>query len=73
MTGDQRFFLAWARMWRSVERPEYTRSTIAVSAYLPSPQRANFAAANVDAFYEAFGVQPSDRLYVAPAQRVRIW
>jgi endothelin-converting enzyme len=73
MTGDQRFFLAWARMWRSVERPEYRRSTIAVSAYLPSPLRANFAAANVDAFYEAFGVQPSDRLYVAPAQRVRIW
>lgn len=73
LTGEQRFFMGWARMWRSKERQEYLRSTLQTNAYLPSAFRANAAAANVDGFYEAFGVKPGNRLYRAPAERVKIW
>ena len=73
LTGEQRFFMGWARIWRSKERDEYLRSTLQTNAYLPSAFRANGAAANVDGFYEAFGVKPGNRLYRAPAERVRIW
>lgn len=72
-SGDQRFFMAWAGMWRTVERDEYSRSLLATSPYLPPALRANLAAANVDSFYDAFAVQASDRMYVPPAQRARIW
>jgi putative endopeptidase len=73
LTGEQRFFMGWARMWRSKERDEYLRSTLQTNAYLPSAYRANAAAGNLDGFYEAFGVKPGNRLYRAPAERVRIW
>lgn len=73
LTGEQRFFLAWARMWRSTERDEYIRSTVHVIPYLPAALRANIAASNVDGFFDAFNVQPSHRLYRPPAQRIRIW
>ena len=73
LTGEQRFFMAWARMWRSKERDEYIRSTVHVIPYLPAALRANTAASNVDAFFDAFHVQPPHRLYRAAAQRIRIW
>ena len=73
LTGEQRFFMGWAQIWRSKERDEYLRSTSQTSPYLPAFLRANAAAGNVDGFYEAFNVQPSNRLYRAPAARVRIW
>jgi predicted metalloendopeptidase len=49
------------------------RSQLQISAHLPPRFRANAALVNVDAFYGAFGVTPAHRLYVAPADRVRIW
>jgi predicted metalloendopeptidase len=73
LTGDQRFFLSWARMWRSLERDAYARSMLATSVHLPPRLRANVAAANVDGFSEAFAVQPDDRMFIAAARRVRIW
>ena len=73
LTGEQRFFMGWAQIWRAKERDEYVRSTLQSSAYLPAAFRANAAAANVDGFYEAFVVKPGSRLYRAPAERVRIW
>ena len=73
LTGDQRFFMGWARMWRAKERDEYVRSTLRSSRYLPSALRANAAVGNVDAFYEAFDVKPGDRLYRPPAARIRTW
>jgi putative endopeptidase len=73
LTGEQRFFMGWAQIWRSKERHEYLRSTLQTSAYLPAALRANAAAANIDGFYEAFAVQPGNRLYRAPGARVRIW
>jgi putative endopeptidase len=73
LTGEQRFFMGWARIWRSKERDEYLRSTLQTNAYLPAAFRANAAAGNLDGFYDAFGVKPGNRLYRAPAERVRIW
>jgi putative endopeptidase len=73
LSGEQRFFLAWARMWRAKERSEYVRSTLQTSSHLPSALRANFAASQVDGFYDAFGVRPGDRMFRLPASRVRVW
>jgi len=73
LTGEQRFFLAWARMWRSKERDAYIRSTLHTVPYLPAMLRANAAASNVGGFFDAFDVRPEHRLYRAPGERVRIW
>ena len=73
LTGDQRFFMGWAQMWRARERDAYVRSTLQTSPYLPPMQRANAAVSNVEGFFQAFGVKPEHRLYRAPAERIRIW
>lgn len=73
LTGEQRFFMGWAQIWRVKERDEYLRSTLQTSPYLPSALRANAAASNVDGFVDAFRVKPGNRLYRAPVDRVRIW
>ncbi|HYT77081.1 MAG TPA: M13-type metalloendopeptidase, partial [Vicinamibacterales bacterium] len=73
LTGDQRFFMGWAQMWRAKQRDEYVRSMLQTSAHLAAVFRANAAVGQVDAFYDAFGVKPDNRLYRAPAERVRIW
>jgi predicted metalloendopeptidase len=73
MTADQRFFTAWARMWRVRSRPEFVRSQNAVSRYAPWEFRANGLAQHLDAFHEAFNVKPGDRLYREPSARLRLW
>ena len=73
LTGEQRFFMGWARMWRSKEREEYIRSALHTVPYLPAALRANAAASNVGGFFDAFAVKPADRLYRPPAERIRIW
>jgi predicted metalloendopeptidase len=73
LTGDQRFFMGWAQMWRSKEREAYVRSTLQSVPYLPASLRANAAITNIDTFFDAFSVQPGNRLYRAPAERIRIW
>jgi predicted metalloendopeptidase len=72
LSGEQRFFLSFARMWRSTERPAYRRS-VAAGAYLPPRDRANNAAGSVEGFYGAFGVKPGDGMYRAPGARLRGW
>jgi predicted metalloendopeptidase len=73
LTGDQRFFLSWARVWRGKLRDEYMRQWVLFSAHAPSQYRANTPVSNIAAFYEAFQLKPGDALYRDPAQRVRIW
>jgi putative endopeptidase len=73
LTGEQRFFMGWAQMWRSKERDAYVRSTSQTNPYLPPMLRANAAVRNIDGFFDAFGVKPENRLYTAPAERIRIW
>jgi predicted metalloendopeptidase len=72
-TGDQRFFLGWAQIWRTQEREAYLRQISLSTSYAPAQYRANGPVTHLAAFYEAFGVKPGDVLYRAPAERVRIW
>jgi predicted metalloendopeptidase len=72
-TGEQRLFLRWAQVWREKIREEYLRQTLFLNQHAPPQYRAHGAAVNVDAFYEAFGLRPGDKLYRAPEERVKIW
>jgi predicted metalloendopeptidase len=73
LSGDQRFFLAWAQTWRTKIRAEFLRQWVIAMPHAPPEFRTNGAVVHLDAFYEAFGVAPGDRLYRAPEARVRIW
>jgi len=73
LTPEQRFFIAYSRVWRGNARPELTQSYLVTDPHSPRMFRVNGVATNVDAFYEAFDVQPGDALYLAPKDRVRIW
>lgn len=72
-TGDQRFFLGWAQIWRSLVREEYLRQWLTWIPHAPPQFRANGPVSHIAAFYEAFNVKPGDKLYVEPGKRVRIW
>lgn len=72
-TGDQRFFLAWAQVWRTMFRDDALRQQLAVGPHSPGMIRAYAPLRNIDAWYNAFDVRPGDALYVPPAERVRIW
>lgn len=72
-TGDQRFFLAWAQLWRNITSEGETRRRTLSDPHSPGEFRVNGIVRNVDGWYEAFGVKPGDSLYLAPAKRVRIW
>jgi len=73
LTADQRFFMAWARIWRSTERDDYLRQWVITQPHAPPRFRANGAVLHVPAFYGAFDVKPGDRLFREPRQRARIW
>ena len=73
LTGDQRFFLAYAQSWRDKRREDAERSLIVSDVHSPEVYRVNGVVRNVDAWYAAFDVQPGAALYLAPADRVRIW
>ena len=72
-TGDQRVFLGWAQVWREKIRDEALRQRLVADPHSPGRYRVNGVIRNVDGWYSAFQVQPGDALYVAPADRVRIW
>jgi putative endopeptidase len=73
LTGDQRVFLGWAQVWRSKIREDALRRQLVSDPHSPERARVDLPVRNVDAFYPAFGVQPGDPMYLAPADRVRIW
>ncbi|MCW1382026.1 M13 family metallopeptidase [Novosphingobium sp. KCTC 2891] len=73
LTGDQRFFMSWAQVWRSQVRDETARQFLVTDPHSPPAYRINGVVRNFDEWYKAFGVKPSDKLYLPPAQRVRIW
>ena len=72
-TGDQRFFLSWAQTYRENIRDEALRADLASDPHSPSVFRVNGVVRNIDAWYDAFGVKPGDRLYLAPSDRIHIW
>ncbi|HYD14119.1 MAG TPA: M13 family metallopeptidase [Allosphingosinicella sp.] len=73
LTGDQRFFLAYAQAWRNQVREDALRQQVLTDPHSPPEWRVNGVVRNVDAWYRAFNIRPGDRLYLPPEQRVHIW
>jgi predicted metalloendopeptidase len=73
LTGDQRFFMGWAQAWRAKAREDYLRRQVLADPHAWAEFRTNGPVSNIDAFYAAFNVRPGDKLYRAPAERVKIW
>jgi len=71
-SGDQRFYLGWAQVWRRNYREANLRQRLITDPHSPSEQRAAVVR-NLDPWYPAFNVQPGQKLYLPPEQRVRIW
>jgi putative endopeptidase len=72
-TGDQRFFMSLAQIWRTKFRESDLRNRIHSDFHSPGPYRVLGMTRNIDAWYDAFGVKPGDKYYLAPEQRVRLW
>ena len=72
MAGDQRFYLGWAQVWRRNYREANLRARLLTDPHAPSPYRTDIVR-NFDPWYQAFGVTPDQKLYLAPEKRVRIW
>jgi putative endopeptidase len=73
LTGDQRFFLGFAQLWRAKSRPEETRRLLTIDPHSPPKFRTNGTVVNIPEFYAAFDVKPGDGMYLAPQDRVKIW
>lgn len=73
LTGEQRFFLSWAQIWRAKYRDEALRTLVMSDTHSPPYFRVNGPVRNMDEWYEAFNVLPTDKLYLKPEDRVRIW
>jgi putative endopeptidase len=73
LTGDQRVFLGWAQVWREKIRDETLRQQLVTNPHSPAIYRVNGTIRNIEGWYQAFDVQPGEKLYVPPEQRVRIW
>ncbi len=72
-TPEQRFFLSWARVWAGNARPEYLQYLMTVDVHSPGEARVNAALPMVDAWYNAFGIKKSDKLFVPKSKRAHIW
>lgn len=72
-TAAQRFFIAWSQSWRAIGRDEMVLQRLATDPHSPPEFRCNQIVRNIGAFYEAFDVQPTDKLWLDPAERVAIW
>ncbi len=73
LTGDQRFFLAFAQAWRNKIRDDAVRQQVTTDPHSPARFRVIGPIRNNDAWYAAFAVQPGGKYYLTPADRVRIW
>jgi len=73
LTADQRFFIAYAQAWQEKDREDAERQQVITNEHAPGKYRVNGVVRNVDAWYKAFNVQPGDKLYLPPEQRVHIW
>jgi predicted metalloendopeptidase len=73
LTGDQRFFMGWGQVWRAKMREPAQINQVKTDPHSPAQFRANGTLKNQPGFYEAFGVKPGDKMYLAPKDRVIIW
>ncbi len=72
-TPEQRFFMSWATVWRTLIRDEALRTQVQTDTHSPGHVRAIQPLLNIDAFYEAFDIKEGDDMWLAPEDRVRIW
>ncbi|HRI48601.1 MAG TPA: M13 family metallopeptidase [Pseudomonadota bacterium] len=72
LTGSQQFFISFGQSWREKSREPLLRQHIIIDSHAPAEYRAD-TVRNLDPWYEAFGVAPGQALYLAPADRVRVW
>jgi putative endopeptidase len=72
-SGDQRVFLGWAWMWRGKKSEAALRKQLVDDMHAPFDVRVDAVVRNMDAWYQSYGVQPGQRLYLAPENRVRLW
>jgi putative endopeptidase len=73
LTGDQRFYMGWAQVWKAKERDESLRQQVLTNVHSPEMYRANGPVRNIPEFYAAFGVKEGDKMFLPPARRVKIW
>lgn len=73
LSGEQRFFMAYARQWAVKRRDERTRQLLATDPHAPAPLRANIPAMQLDGFHDAFSTRPGDRMFVPAGDRLRAW
>jgi putative endopeptidase len=73
LTGEQRFFIAYARSYRGKMREELARAMLDGDSHAPNRYRVNGVVRNMDAWYAAFDIEPGDKLYLPPEQRVKLW
>ena len=72
-TPEQRLFISWGTIWRTKMRDEAIKNQVKTDPHAPGMYRSYVPLQNVDSWYEAFNIQPGDKLYVAPEKRVKIW
>ncbi|MCK0107713.1 M13 family metallopeptidase [Flavobacteriaceae bacterium S0825] len=72
-TAEQRFFMSWATVWRTLIREDALRTQIKTDPHSPGVNRAIQPLKNIDAFYDAFDIKEGDKMWLAPEKRVRIW
>lgn len=72
-TPDQRFFLSWAQVWRSSTRPEELASRLKTDPHSNSELRCNMPVSNMEAWYKAFNIKQSDKMYRPENERARVW
>ena len=72
LTGDQRFYLGWAQVWRRNYREANLRQRLLTDPHSPSAQRVSVVR-NMDPWYGAYEVKLGQALYLSPETRVRIW
>ncbi len=72
-TPEQRFFMSWATVWRTLTRDDALRTKIKTDPHSPGKTRAVQPLRNIDAFYKAFDIKEGDQMFIAPEDRVRIW
>jgi putative endopeptidase len=73
LTGDQRFFIAYGYSWQTKQREGALRAQLLTNEHSPAKYRVNGVDRNLDEWYKAFDVQPGDKLYLPPEQRVHVW
>lgn len=72
-TQDQRFFMSWATVWRTLQKEASLLNQIKTNEHSPGLYRATGPLVNTDAFYKAFDVKEGDKLYKKPEDRIKIW